>query len=433
MGYVALKHQIKKKLRQFLLDITPYTHFIPEKFRKWVSLKAFGIVEKPDTLPAPKPYVPGKHPMGINLFGFFKAENGLAQGVKQYAQALLHSSIPCRLLNTDFLSWLPQNDTTYDGLLSTKPMYAINVVHINPDQWGEACSLFPQKTFDHHYNIGVWLWELEEIPVKWHEAFRYVDELWAPSEFIANALRKVSPVPVTVIPYGIHVPTDTSLSRTDLGLPEDKFLVLLMYDSNSYASRKNPQAAIKAFLAAYGQQPERAHLVIKVNNPKEEDLAAIRSQMGDCTVYSLITETMPKKKLNALIHLCDVFISLHRSEGFGFVMAEAMALGTPVVATNWSANTEFMPEDAACLVDYELIEVNHAYQDGDDGQYWADAKVESAAKYLKRLESDAEYHACIQKKAKTYIENEFSVEKSAQKMALRVRQIQGSRAVGSGL
>ena len=301
--------------------------------------------------------------------------------------------------------------------------YAINVVHINPLEWRDACGTFSQKQFDRHYNIAVILWELETLPDEWLEVFDYIDEVWTPSRFIAGAVEKATDKPVTVIPYGMEAPYDETLTRSDFGLKDDEFLVLMMFDSNSYASRKNPGAAIDAFREAYGENPEKVRLVIKINNPKAKDIAFVEEHLGGNTGYTLITERMEKKKLNSLIRLCDVMISMHRAEGFGLVMAEAMALGTPAVATDWSANTEFMPEEAACPVRYKMIPVAGEYQFDNGQMMWADPDTHHAAEYLKRLRDDSGYYRQKAEAGKRYIAENLSMERCANRIRQRIDEI----------
>ena len=371
----------------------------------------------------PKRYEPGLYPDGINLYGLLRSEIGLSQGAKLYAKAMEEGKIPHTLLNLDFMPDLPQNDTRYDDRLVQENKYAINVVHINPLEWRDGCGTFSQKQFDRHYNIIVILWELEKLPKSWTMIFRYVDEVWAPSQFIADAVRKETDKPVTVIPYGMETPYDESLTRADFGLSDEDFLVLMMFDSNSYASRKNPGAAIDAFREAYGENPEHVKLVIKINNPKAEDIAFVEEHIGGKAGYTLITERMDKERLNSLIRLCDVFLSMHRAEGFGLVMAEAMSLGTPAVATGWSANTEFMPEEASCPVKYGLVPVNGGYQLDDGTMMWAEPDVHDAAKYLKRLKEDPEYYREKAENGQRYIRENLSVEKCAEKIRKRMDEI----------
>ena len=371
----------------------------------------------------PKRYEPGLYPDGINLYGLLRSEIGLSQGAKLYARALEEGKIPHTLLNLDFMPDLPQNDTRYDDRLVQENKYAINVVHINPLEWRDGCGTFSQKQFDRHYNIIVILWELEKLPKSWTMIFRYVDEVWAPSQFIADAVRKETDKPVTVIPYGMETPYDESLTRADFGLSDEDFLVLMMFDSNSYASRKNPGAAIDAFREAYGENPEHVKLVIKINNPKAEDIAFVEEHIGGKAGYTLITKRMDKERLNSLIRLCDVFLSLHRSEGYGLVLAEAMSLGTATVATNWSANTEFMPEGTACLVDYTMVPVGNAYRYELEGIEWADPDVHQAAEYLKRLHDEPAYMEQIVKAGQKQIREQLSVEKCAEKIRERLDEI----------
>ena len=151
----------------------------------------------------------------------------------------------------------------------------------------------------------------------------------------------------------------------------------------------------------------------------------MEEHIGGKAGYLLITERMDKTRLNSLIRLCDVFISMHRAEGFGLVMAEAMALGTPAVATGWSANTEFMPEDVSCPVKYRLIPVAGGYQFDDGKLQWADPDVHHAAEYLKRLRDDPEYYREKAEKGRKYIEENLSMKKCADTMRKRMGEILG--------
>ena len=413
-------NRIKTGIRNFLTSDLWIKKLIPPEIRHRFSGRVIDALGARTDVPAP--YVPGRDPKGINLYGFLKAENGLGQAVRLYARALEEGGIPHGLLNTDFLGWLPQEDTTFDARLTAENRYAVNVIHVNPDQWQDACGTFPRSHFDGHYNIGVWLWELERFPDEWIPMTAYVDEIWTPSEFIAAGIRKVTDKPVTVIPYGIETPKDGTLTRKDFGLEEKDFLVLMMYDTNSFASRKNPGAAIDAFREAFGENPQDAKLVIKISNPGPEDIAFVEERLTPGS-YILMTERMDREKLNSLIRLCDVFLILHRSEGFGLVMAEAMSLGTAAVATNWSANTEFMPEGTACLVDCGQVEVGGNYKYEQAGRTWADPDVHQAAEYLRRLKDDPAFRENIARAGQDYIREQLSPGKCAEMIAVRLDEI----------
>ena len=390
MSVKQVRHGIRMWLKELMISPQDvwFKRLIPPNIRHIISKPLEKHVVRKTKIP--KPYEPGRYPAGINLFGLLKSEIGLAQGAKLYARALEAGNIPHTLLNLDFIPDLPQEDTTFDDRLTADNKYAINLTHINPPQWQDALGTFPQDYFDRHYNIGIFQWELETIPDDWKPMFDYVDEVWTPSEFTARTMRKETDKPVIPILYCIETPCDETLTRADFGLKDRDFLVLMMYDSNSYASRKNPGAAIDAFREAFGENPQDAKLVIKISNPRPEDIAFVEERLKPGS-YFLMTERLERRKMNSLIRLCDVFLSLHRSEGFGLVLAEAMNLGTATVATNWSANTEFMPEGTACLVDWKPVPVGSAYQYEQEGLTWADADVHEAAGYLRRLTDKTQF------------------------------------------
>ena len=170
--------EIKMKMNLSLAKIAKISHFVPQRPRRFVRNVLTRITTPKDL----KPYRPPYHgkikaPCGINLYGLFRAENGLAQGAKLYAKALSFTTIPYVLVNTDFMEKLPQNDHSLDSILAPKGKYGINLIHLNGDHLETACRKFPHSAFDYHYNIGVWLWELEKLPPAVTKALDYVDEL----------------------------------------------------------------------------------------------------------------------------------------------------------------------------------------------------------------------------------------------------------------
>lgn len=415
------RQELRIRMNQAIGKYAHLTHIVPkgprQKVRDWLiretSLKH---------VRRPKAYRSGKKPDGINEYGFFREETGLGQGTRMYARSIEEAGIPHSFIHLNFLDWLPQNDDSFDNRLVKRPQYAVNLIHLNPDQWDEAMQFFPRRDFDRHYNIGVWLWELETLPKPWLRFLDYVDELWVPSEFIARAAKKETGKPVVVIPYGIDI-AQPQMTREDLELPKNRFIVLAMFDSNSYIHRKNPMAAINAFIEAFSGNPD-AMLVLKANHPKEHEIAKLEQQLKAAEVqYRLILDRMPRERLNALIASSDVFISLHRSEGFGLPIAEAMGMGTAVVATNWSSNTEFMDETCACCVGYKLVPVGNRYQHAEEGQMWAEPDIHEAAEYLKKLYEDPQYRDKIALAGQEHVRTCLSVEGSGKKMKKRLEEI----------
>lgn len=363
------------------------------------------------------------YPDGINLIGLVRAEMGLGQSARLLANEFMQGDIPNSLY--DFCLGSPllrSEDHSFDDRISEELPYNINLIHINPDEMMLMYTRMGESSWNDRYNIAFWLWELEDIPEHWQAFFPMLDEIWTPSEFISNNLRKVTRLPVYTMPYCVEAPTDVRLNRRHFGLPEDKFLFLVMYDSNSTIERKNPTGAIRAFRRAF-KNNENVGLVIKINNARESDLKDLnRLLKGYQNVY-FITDTLTKVEVNSLIARVDVFVSLHRAEGFGLVMAEAMIVGTPVIATNWSSNTEFMNPEVACMVDCDFITLEKDSPPYKKGSIWAEPDIGQAARFMRKLYSDPKYYASMEKCAQTYIIDKLSMENAVTKIKKRVGEI----------
>lgn len=323
-----------------------------------------------------------KFPIGINVVGYFKAQFGLGQGTRLLGQAVCSSKYDHSIIDVQLGDDIKYNDKQYDNKIKNEFIYNINLLHIMPYTGMEMfLTQYSIDNLKNKYNIGYWLFELENIPEEWYDSFKYVNEIWTPSNFVTEAFKKVSPVPVYTIPYPLNqrLETNQKLTRKDFKIPEDKFSYLVMFDSGSTSERKNPGAVIDAFINAFPNNDDVC-LVIKINNAKPSHIETLKKKVEHIKSCIFINETLPKSDVNRLIELCDVFVSLHRSEGFGLVMAEAMNLGTVCIATNYSANTDFMNKNNSCLVDYKLIPVKsdgYFLYNGDN--VWADPDINQAS------------------------------------------------------
>ena len=360
------------------------------------------------------PEVFQKMETGVNLIGDIQAEIGLGQSIRLVANELQLSKYPFTIYNFQLDGNVRRGDHSFDSCISKAYPYPINIFHINQQEIGLAYLYLPKDIWKNHYNIAFWLWELEEFPAEYIEAIRFFDEIWTPSEFASRSIRKVTDKPVYTIPYYVTAEKDPACTRETFGLPEDKFLYLIMYDTNSTMARKNPVGALEAYKKAFPEEQENVGLIIKMNNPTENDIAVIREQTRDYSNIYFITEVMDKPKVNSLIALSDVFISLHRAEGFGLVMAEAMLLNTACVATDWSSNTEFMDEKSACMVPYRKKEITETTGNYKKGYVWAEPDTEEAACYIRRLYDDPEYYRGILAEACKKVKEALGQEKIVQ-------------------
>lgn len=397
--------RVAEILKPLLVKIIPIT--ILRKMKK----RMLSIYESRMTKIKLRPYDISYCQKGINLIGNIKGDSGLGQSCRLLAAELETLDYPlCIVQHTSSLN-LSMNDMTYDGKLSQSIKYGINIFHINAHEFFISYCQLGKKTFERHYNIAYWLWELEEFPDEWAKYTNMLDEIWTPAEFISESIRKQTNKPVITVPYYITAPVCSEYDREYFDLPQNKFLFLMMFDCGSMIERKNPQAAISAFKMAFTPEDVNVGLLIKVNGGDDNSIKLIRSYFEEYDNIFLINKTLTKLEINSLIRCVDVVVSLHRAEGFGLVLAEAMINGVPCIATNWSANTEFMNEDVACMVEYDLVALNNDVGPYKKGQRWANPSVTQASLYMKKLYKDQEYYNDIRERAEQHVRERLSLER----------------------
>lgn len=367
------------------------------------------------------PYSEERYPQGINLIGDISAETGLGQSMRILASIIQNCNIPFCVKQINLHGQLEHNDTTWRHKITDKAKYAINIINLIPETWSDDYCVMDREILDYRYNIAYWPWELEEFPDRWVPCIETVDEIWTPSEFTSKSIRKKTNKPVVTVPHIVDMGEKESYyDREYFGLPEQKFLFLTMYDFISVSERKNPQAVIEAYIKAFPVENENVGMIIKVNHVEEKKLERLKEQLSNYRNIYFITRNMTRKEVDSLMNAADVLVSLHRSEGFGLPVAEAMALGKPVISTNWSATTEFTAESCACLVNYKLVKLEKSIGPYEKGNYWADADVKHAAEYMRRLWEDEEYRESIGKNAKIYLKEHLSYDKAVEIVKERI-------------
>ena len=309
--------------------------------------------------------------------------------------ALRYAGIPNWAVDVGPL--LPAHTSDVAAATETPPPGVPLVVHVNPPLLPVVLMRLPRSLVRGRTIIGYWAWELQSAPADWHVGGRFVHEAWAPSQFSASAIDWILPARTRVVPHPVAVvpPAPSRLDRSAFGLPRDAVIVLVSFNLASSFERKNPLAAIAAFRAAFGDRMDRI-LVLKISHSEHfpDDFARIVSVVAGARNIRLQTQLLPAADLHALTRSCDIVLSLHRGEGFGLTMAEAMLLGKPVVATGWSGNMTFMDADCAALVKYKLVRAEDPRQVYVDG-IWAEPDLESAAMELRRLAGCAAIRAAL--------------------------------------
>ncbi len=238
------------------------------------------------------------------------------------------------------------NDTTYTEFSDDNP-YVFNLVHVNASELANFAWYKGEAYFRDRYNIGAWTWELPSFPEEWLPRFQYHHEIWVPSGFVADALSRVSPVPVVRMPYVIHPEPSRrdDFDRSHFGLPPDAVVFLFIFVSHSEVEMKNPMGLLEAFKRAFLTDKD-AFLLIKSSHPDPQAARAMQQAAKSANVR-IMNEVVSRDEVHALYNLCDCYISLHRSEGFGLTPAEAMNAGKPVIATGYGGNVDFMTPEKA--------------------------------------------------------------------------------------
>ena len=309
---------------------------------------------------------------GLNVAGFFQAPSGLGTAVRGVASALQARAIPHSCLTV----------TTPPQTVHSNPPYPISLLHVNPDQLQNALSHLPPAFFEKTYTIGYWTWETSQIPSSWKAAAMLFDELWVPSTYTTHILSAAIETPVVHMPHVVEPRT----VGTPPTLP-DGWIVLCMVDYFSTAERKNPLGAIAAFLNAFPRDPD-VHLIIKCLNAEKcpQEHTRVQNACHDPRIHIIDTPLSSEDTL-ALLRHSDVFLSLHRSEGFGLSIAEAMILGTPVITTNFGGVTDFITERNSFPVAYTLSEIPHTHMPYRRGSVWAEPDTEHAAMLLRHVKT----------------------------------------------
>lgn len=347
----------------------------------------------------------------VTVLGLHSAVVGIGEGARLAAEALEAAGLTVAREDVSAVYGLkaelpvPASAPTVGGVV---------VSHINPPELMWLLALTGAEHLKGKKHIGYWAWELERAPKDWARAFAYVDEVWALSEFNAVSLRAIAPkgVPVKAVGLPVHRFPRLKPDRAAFGIEGAATVVLAGFDLKSNAARKNPWAALEAYERAVPEPDGSAILLLKVASAAHdaEAFARLQAKAAARPDIVLLQAHLSDEAMRRLMASVDVVISLHRSEGFGLFLAEAMWLGKPVVATGWSGNMDFMDAESAGLVRYDLVEAGEEAGPYKGGR-WAEADIGHATELLAKLIRDPRHRAAMGKKALAKAEACFSQER----------------------
>jgi glycosyltransferase involved in cell wall biosynthesis len=372
--------------------------------------------------------VSGGEATGINLIGFLEAESGLGEIARRLARATEHARLPLAAVSYRNTPVRQQHDPP-TPIASGAP-YDTNIVCLNADDLIEFVDDVGASFFSRRYSIGVWFWETTVFDRGRLVAARFLDELWVASEFVRAAIEPYTDLPVHVVPVPIEEPPETTLTRAELGLP-DGFMFLFVFDFVS-SERKNPDAVVEAYTRAFSPD-DGSVLVLKSVNGRErkpkllERLVSTAAGRPDIVIRDGYVSSAER---DAFMAACDCYVSLHRSEGFGLTIAEAMSYGKPVIATGYSGNLEFMTARSS-LVDSRLVPVPESWWAYQPGAMWAEPDVDDASARMRAIFDDQERARRTAADARAALVTEYSLERTARFITERFENGRASAALSS--
>jgi hypothetical protein len=325
-------------------------------------------------------------PLGVNLAGYLDATAGVGEAARGVLEALRAAGVavaPLALSSRD----VPRAGAAGDAV------HPVTIVCANPDGMTGARDELGPEAFEGRHVIGMWWWEVAALPQRWLRAFDLVDEVWVGSRFVADLLAAVSPVPVVHVPLAVPEPAASAAGREQLGLPAG-FLFGFVYDYASVAARKNPLGLIEAFIRAFPVQGGGAGpaLVLKTlgGERHEREHATVLAAAAAHPRITVLDGHMAAADKNALIRELDCYVSLHRSEGFGLTIAEAMALGTPVIATDYGGTRDLLTAFNSLLVDHRPVAIGPGNEPYPEHGEWAEPDLDHAARLMRTALADPE-------------------------------------------
>ncbi|MEO1043414.1 MAG: glycosyltransferase [Pseudomonadota bacterium] len=326
----------------------------------------------------------------VLLCGYLKTESGVGQGARSLRHALETAGIA-----THTLTLMPaefDNTVQAERRDPTKSRDRVAIINANADRTLDVVTRH-RKKLEGQYRIGYWAWELPKFPDAWLPAIECVHEIWCPSAFVTNAVSAMTSKPVRTIPHAVEPGNgDGSHARRRLDIGDDTRVVLTTFDTRSFLARKNPAGALEAFKRAFpAPKTDDVVFVMKSHGPADSaEAKRLFTDMAQSDNIISLHGVIEPDALNDLYAAADVFLSLHRSEGFGLSLARSMVEGKPVIATGWSGNIDYMTTDNSRLVEYELADVPPSAYPFAEGQIWAEPSIDHAAMLLRQLIDDPE-------------------------------------------
>jgi glycosyltransferase involved in cell wall biosynthesis len=371
---------------------------------------------------------------GIRVVGWLRSDLGLGESARSTLRAARAADISAELEDWPLPSVSRSNDTIAEGIPRPKRSEKlVNVFHVNIDHF---CANYPKLELDCSsgvYDIGYWVWEMLDLPEEWENLFGLVDEVWTPSTFCQDIFSRVSARPVVRIPHNVAPELAPGMGRKELGLPEDRFIFMAAMDFLSTPERKNPIGTLDAYFQAFGSNPDGVSFLLKLSNSHlRPDIMEVIGRHCDQNASIIVMDSsIERQKFNALLNCCDCYVSLHRAEGFGLCIAEAMYFGKPAIATGWSGNMDFTNAHNSFPVRFTVEELQIDAPPYRKGWRWAEPDLSHAGELMRQVVENPDLADRIGKEGQKDIRTRFSPSATGKLMSARLDAIARNIGVGS--
>ncbi|MDO6413670.1 glycosyltransferase [Sphingomonas sp. BIUV-7] len=363
----------------------------------------------------------------VSVIGYLRADTGVGEVGRLTLQSFAEGPYNSEGLDVSLNVASTRNNNSCEHLLSESASGRVQIFNINADQLPYVQEGMRDRLRQDAYRICVPFWELSSFPEAWLSAFDRVDEIWAPTRFIQSALISRVNKPVQYMPIALRFDRAKTFERAHFGLPSGRFVFMFSFDFLSFSGRKNPLAVIDAFKLAFGgtSRARDVSLVIKCVNSSlvPGALARLRIAVPTDMDIRFIDGELGRAEMLGLIGCADCVVSLHRSEGLGLLIAEAMALGVPVISTDYSASTELVSDATGFPVDYRLVPLQAGEYPHGEGRVWADPDLCHAAWQMQTVFEGAGTHGPLVGRAKKRLEAEFGLASVQQRQAARLAEL----------
>jgi glycosyltransferase involved in cell wall biosynthesis len=363
---------------------------------------------------------------GVLLIGYVEAGLGLGESLRGLANSLAETPLPFSIypynVNVETRLIGPFMEERYDR----DGRYDVNVIEMAGDQLPGMFDALGEARIGNSYNIFRTYWELPAAPREWSPFLEQVDEIWVPTDFVRSAFRTIYDGPITIVPPCVEVVGGNDYGRKHFGMDQDRFYFLFSFDYYSSPARKNPLGVLRAFQEAFPNRDENAGLVIKSTSARDQH-PRIKETLAKAAAEDprilILDRVMSRNQVLSLIRQSDCYVSLHRSEGFGLGMTEAMSFGNIVIGTDFSGSTDFLSEQTGFPVGYTLRALRHDEYPYFNGQNWAEPNHSEAVEAMRCAFDDQLERRRRSAAGKAFVQSRYGRENVGRIAEARLNQI----------